>query len=75
MANPAVEDDTGAAGDDEDDWLPDAVDKLTKKKMHEYMLKDEWAIGNEKLAAMEVLFTRGKGQGCWRRNPVFASVF
>ena len=28
--------------------------------MHEYMLKDPWAIGKEKLAGMDVLFTRGE---------------
>ena len=63
MATPAVEDDTAAVGtaavgDEEDDWLPDSVEKLTKKKMHECMLKDPWAIGRDKLEKMDVLFTR-----------------
>ena len=63
MATSFVENDSAAVGtvgvgDKEDDWLPDSVEKLTKKKMHEYMLKDPWAIGREKLDKMDVVFTR-----------------
>ena len=45
IGTPCVENDRAAVGtvgvgDEEDDWLPNSVENLTKKKMHEYMLKD-----------------------------------
>ena len=44
----------------EDDSLPQSVEKITRKKMHGYMLLDPWKIGKEKLKKMDVLYTRGE---------------
>ena len=33
---------------------------MKKRKMHDYMMKDPWMIGNEKLLSMDVLFTRSE---------------
>ena len=49
--------DSTADGENEDNCLPDSVEAFTKKKIHEYMLKDPWQIGHEKLKTMDVLFT------------------
>ena len=52
--------DSTADGENEDNCLPDSVEAFTKKKMQEYMLKDPWQIGHEKLKTMDVLFTRAE---------------
>ena len=40
--------------------MPDAVNALTKKKMHDDILKDPWEIGRAKLALMDVIYTRAE---------------
>ena len=42
----------------EDDSLPQSAEKFTRKKMHEFMLRDTWNIGNAKLKKMNVLYKR-----------------
>ena len=55
---PTIADDAVGTVSDEDDFLPDLVEKLKKKKMHEYMLQDPQKIGHDKLKTMDVSFTR-----------------